>query len=328
LLFQQYQNLRDEIRKGAGRLVGESREMCAIREEIDRVAGSDCTVLLTGETGTGKDLIAREIHDRSGRRDNMFVNVGCDIPRELAESELFGHERGAFTGAAARRRGLFALSDRGTLFLNDIAKLPKEVQGKLLRAVEEGTIRPVGSGNYIPVDFRLIAATSRDLEAAVRDGEFLEDLYFRLKVVHIHVPPLRERLDDVPPLGAHFLDEMTGKMNRPRCRLSWQAMERLRGYHWPGNVRELKNTLENALVHWDGEVLGEELFLGLPGSAADRESFKARLNRLFREIEKREILLVLRECKFNVAEAARRTGFTREGLRKKMKRLGITRPDS
>ena len=308
-------------------LIGDGRAMKLLRQQIERVARTPSTVLVTGETGTGKELIAREIHSLSDRSERLFVPVCCPaIPETLVESELFGHEKGAFTGAIARRIGKFELADGGTIFLDEIAEISTAVQAKLLRALQDHCIERVGGSKEISVDVRVIAATNRDLEAEVAEGRFRQDLYYRLRVVPLVSPPLRNKKEDIPQLVQYILDRKARNMNRARCRLSAAALDRLVAWDWPGNVRELENVLENALVHSDGEILGEGLFVGLVGSGVSRLTYAEAKERALERFETDYLRLMLGMCSGNVSEAARRMGLTREGLRKLMKRRGISRP--
>jgi two-component system nitrogen regulation response regulator GlnG len=230
-------------------LVGDSPAMRQVFDQIRLVAPTRSTVLITGESGTGKELAVRAIHRLSPRRDGPLVALNCAaIPRELAESELFGHAKGAFTGATDRRLGKFAAADRGTLLIDEIGEMALPVQAKLLRTLETRAINPVGSNDEQPVDVRVVAATHRDLRGMVETGTFREDLYYRLHVVHIHLPPLRQRRDDIPLLVSGFLDEFAREHGRDVREVTPAAMDALRAYHWPGNVRELRNVLEGAVV--------------------------------------------------------------------------------
>jgi two-component system response regulator AtoC len=235
---------------GLGGLIGSSKAMQSVFQLAAKVAKHSTTVLITGESGTGKELVACGIHDRSGRAAQPFLAVNCGgIPDNLLESELFGHVRGAFTGADRDRKGLFEEADKGTLFLDEIGELPLSMQVKLLRVLQEQEIRRLGATVSRKVDVRIIAATARDLLEEVREGRFREDLFYRLNVVNIHLPPLRERIADIPALCEHFLDKFTISMNRPEIEgLSAQAMQRLLAHSWPGNVRELENVLERAML--------------------------------------------------------------------------------
>jgi DNA-binding NtrC family response regulator len=238
-----------KARYGFERLIGQSHQMVEIYKLVARVAALDTTVLIQGETGTGKELVARAIHEASGRANQPFVVVDCAaLPEALFESELFGHERGAFTGALATRRGLFETSAGGTCFLDEIGELTAPLQAKILRALQERTIRRVGGNDPIAVNVRIVAATNRDLKKLVADGEFRDDLYYRLNVVTITVPPLRERATDIPLLAQHFLEKLARASNRPPKRLAPEALDLLNAYAWPGNVRELEHLLERAVA--------------------------------------------------------------------------------
>ncbi len=248
-----------EITEAADGLYGASQAMGRIRDLIERVAGSDTTVLITGESGTGKEVVARAMHARSPRRDKRFVAINCGaIPEQLMESELFGHVRGAFTGAVADRPGCFRQADGGTLFLDEIGELPLHLQVKLLRVLQERTFRPVGSETSVAVDVRIIAATNRDLQGQVRDGQFREDLFYRLNVIHLELPPLRERRDDIPLLIRHFLRQFSELHGRRVSRFSVGAGRLLLQHAYPGNIRELENIIEHAVALCDGETATEE----------------------------------------------------------------------
>jgi two-component system response regulator AtoC len=277
-------------------IIGRSRAMQEVIQRLERVAQSRSTILITGETGTGKELAARAIHARSAERDMPLIKVNCAaIPEALIESELFGHVRGAFTGATASRRGRFALADRGTLFLDEIGTLGTSVQARLLRVLQEREFEPVGSERTQAVDVRIIAATNRDLRAMVAEGSFQEDLYYRLSVIPIGLPPLRERREDIPPLVEHFVRKHAQRTGRVVDRVEPEALERLLAYDWPGNVRELENTVERAIVLSAGPVIdaasisivappGGRTAGGLPSSSlhenvawAERESIRRAL---------------------------------------------------
>jgi two-component system response regulator AtoC len=251
----------DRRRRGERKLVGSGPAMQAVQRLIDAVAPTPSTVLIQGESGTGKELVAETIHALSSSFQRPLVRVNClAIPSELMESELFGHVKGAFTGATESHKGLFELADRGTLFLDEVADLPLHLQGKLLRALEEQRILRVGSGKEIAVEVRLIAATNVDLKAQVKSGQFREDLYYRLNVFPIGLPPLRERSEDVPALTECLLAEIALRLGRTRPILETKALKLLIGYHWPGNVRELRNILERATVlAFDGHIAVEHL---------------------------------------------------------------------
>lgn len=243
--------LRQQVERtyAFGEIVGRSAPMCAVLDAIDRVAATDVDVLVTGETGTGKELVARRIHEQGNRRAGHFVPIDCGaIPEDLLESEFFGHERGAFTGASARRLGLLEFAARGTLFLDEIDHLPVRLQAKLLRVLQERRIRRVGGTEEFPVDLRIVAATSADLEEEVRRQSFRPDLYYRINVARIDVPPLRWRPEDIGPLVAHFVDRYAHEIGRDVIEVDPEALEVLTSYSWPGNVRELQNVIKRVLV--------------------------------------------------------------------------------
>jgi two-component system response regulator PilR (NtrC family) len=241
---------------GADELIGRSPAVEEVRHLVERVAPARTTVLVTGESGSGKEVVARAIHARSGRRDAPFVAINCGaIPEGLIESELFGHEKGSFTGAAAQKAGLFEVAGTGTLFLDEVGDLPPPVQVKLLRALQERRIRRVGGSRDLAVGARIVAATNRDLAAEVAAGRFREDLYYRLNVIQLRLPPLRERREDLPLFLAHFLARFAAELGRPAPRLSAEAERALLTWDWPGNVRELSNVVERAVTLSDGPVI-------------------------------------------------------------------------
>ena len=268
-LGDEVERLRDEVgtERRYRNIVLQSEAMKAAAERAERAAGHPTTVLITGESGTGKELIARLIHDASPRRDEEFVAVNCGaIPENLLESELFGHTAGAFTGAKEDRAGLFEEATGGTLFLDEIAELPEKLQVKLFRALQEGEIRRVGESESRSVDSRIVASTARNLEEMVNEGEFREELYYRINVVRIHLPPLRHRNEDIPPLVEHFVDEYNDRLGLSISGFAPEAMDVLTDYEWPGNVRELENVVERAMVLSDGPEIGEDDVQGaLPG---------------------------------------------------------------
>jgi two-component system nitrogen regulation response regulator NtrX len=310
-------------------LVGDSVAMQRIRELIAQVAPTDARVLIVGESGTGKEVVATMLHAASQRSAGPFVRVNCAaIPRDLVESELFGHERGAFTGASSRRRGRFELAHGGTLLLDEIADLGHEAQAKLLRALESGTIERVGGERPIAVDVRVLAATNRDLHAAIDAGSFREDLFYRLNVLRIDLAPLRERAEDIPALVSHFLERLRLREGMEPPRIGDTAMERLVRYRWPGNVRELANVCERlAILHAGGTIgpaelfglLSDELMTGEP--PGDGLSLADRLD----SYERRVIERSLRDGGGSVTEAARLLETDRANLYRRMKRLGIDR---
>jgi transcriptional regulator with GAF, ATPase, and Fis domain len=267
--------LQSEIRteRGFEEIVGQSPALGALISHVKQVAGVDTTVLLTGETGTGKELIARAIHGLSGRNTRPMIKVNCGaIPQGVVESELFGHEKGAFTGALQRRVGRFELADRGTLFMDEVGELPLDTQVKLLRVLQEQEFERLGGRHSIKVDARLIAATNRDLSREVTEGRFRSDLFFRLNVFPVHVPPLRERPGDVPLLVRHFLAHFQRKLGKPLRAVTPEGLERLQHYAWPGNIRELQNVIERACVLATGPVVEISDALRAPGAALDARS--------------------------------------------------------
>ena len=254
LLRRQLDDLRHE--RGLGDMTAQSGVMVSFLETVVKVARYDTTVLITGESGTGKELVARGIHQKSDRADKPFLAVNCGgMPASLLESELFGYVKGAFTGAEKDRKGIFQEADGGILFLDEIGELPLEAQVKLLRVLQEKEVRPVGAARAMPVDVRVLAATSRDLEEEVAAGRFREDLYYRLNVLRLHVPPLRERLEDIPLLCARLLDRIAARLGRPVAELPQATMDLLLRHRWPGNVRELENALERAMVLAESNVI-------------------------------------------------------------------------
>jgi DNA-binding NtrC family response regulator len=255
-------------RVGMPDIIGKSPGMVEVAKNIQKVASTKTTVLLLGESGTGKELFARAIHDLSPRKDHPFVPINCAaIPGELLESELFGHEKGAFTGAGERKLGKLELADRGTVFLDEIGEMDLSLQSKLLRALQEGEIDRVGGTHSIKIDIRIIAASNRDLEVAVNENSFREDLFYRLSVFPVSVPPLRERKDDIPALVEHFVSKYSAELNISRKNITGDALDILTGYSWKGNVRELENVIERALILCDGEeITNRELSLSPVGS--------------------------------------------------------------
>jgi formate hydrogenlyase transcriptional activator len=333
--------LEDEIRSEYfDEIVGESKSLKSVLEQIETVADTDATVLILGETGTGKELIARALHTQSGRKAKTFVKLNCSaIPTGLLESELFGHERGAFTGAIAQKIGRLELADKGTLFLDEIGDIPTELQPKLLRALQEMEFERLGSTRTLKVDVRLIAATNRDLAKMVAAREFRSDLYYRLNVFPIAVPPLRDRPDDIPRLVRHFVNKHSQKLNRDIQSIPSETMRVLQQWHWPGNVRELENLMERAVILSRGSVLNvpvSELHITAAGAAAPSPPPPptAPSNgdiRTLEETEREHILKILTEAKWVLSGpdgAAARLGLKRTTLQGKMKKLGITRRQS
>ena len=271
-----YMLLKEELapRRGAPRIIGEDPQLRQVSQQLHRAAATDATVLLLGESGTGKELFARALHALSPRADGPFVAINCAaIPENLLESELFGHEKGAFTGASARKPGRFEMAHRGTLFLDEIGDLPLALQAKILRALEEKSFERVGGNVSLHVDARVVAATNRNLKAGVASRQFREDLYFRLSVFPITIPPLRERGGDIPILAHHFVEKFSRDMTKPTLKLSAAALDALCTYPWPGNVRELQNCIERAVILSDSDtILPRHLSLSFrPGAPAERE---------------------------------------------------------
>ena len=318
----------------SGEMVGDSVAMKTLRELIARVAPTDSRVLISGESGTGKELVAAAIHSGSGRRDHPFIRVNCAaLPRDLVESEMFGHERGAFTGAAERRIGRFELAHRGTLLLDEVGDLGPEAQAKLLRAIEAREIERLGGTKPIPVDVRIVSATNKALQKAVRDGTFRDDLLFRLNVIPIEVPALRERTGDIPALVAHFAAMFRIRTGRANSDWSADAMAQLQRYAWPGNVRELANIVERLVIlHAGQRVTPREVAQVLPSSDAspvrpaglpDVEAVETSLTELLDEYERALIVRALASAHGNIAEAARRLKTDRPNLYRRMKRLEV-----
>ena len=320
-----------------GRLLGASPAMRRVFEMAERVAGTDATVLILGESGTGKDLLAQEIHERSQRAGRAFVAVNCAaLPENLIESELFGYERGAFTGAAQQRKGKFELASGGTIFLDEIGDMNPVTQAKVLRALENRKIERLGGSHAIDVDVRVISATHRDLQAEIAAGRFREDLYYRLRVVALELPSLREHKEDIALLADSFLGQLGSRHNH-RARMSREAMDLLRQYDWPGNVRELRNTLERSLVLCAGDEIRAS---DLPGEIRDdagpvlREKNSEGDTFLdesdFREAKRQfEIVYLkrkLEEHRWNVSQTAAEVGLHRQSLQEKLRELGIQRP--
>jgi DNA-binding NtrC family response regulator len=316
----------------SGEMIGDSPAIQQVRGMIERVAPSDARVLITGESGTGKELVAAAIHAGSPRRDRPFVRVNCAaIPRDLVESEMFGHERGAFTGATDRRIGRFELAHRGTLFLDEVGDLGAEAQAKLLRAIEAKEIERVGGGKPIHVDVRIVSATNKDLARAVTDGAFRDDLLFRLNVIPIPLPPLRERPSDIPALVRHFSILHRMRTGQPLPTWSDDAVGAFTRYTWPGNVRELANIVERlAILHAGRTVIDADVAAVLPALRAPRAtplpdpvSLDHSLSDTLDEYERVLISRALSMASGNVAEAARRLKTDRPNLYRRMRRLGI-----
>ncbi len=305
-----------------GELVSGSEAMRQVFKRIGLAADSDATVLVLGETGTGKELVARALHRNSARAERPFVAVNCAaIPADLMESELFGHVKGAFTGAASDRAGRFREAQGGTLFLDEVGDMPLPTQAKILRALQEREITPVGASRALPVNVRIIAATHRDLPAAVKEGRFREDLWYRLQVVPVHLPPLRERLGDVLLLAEHFLRQGGGASPK---RLGADAAQLLLAHDWPGNVRELRNAMERAALLCPGPVIGAE-HIGLQPAAAHGPAidWNGPLAAAVAQLEREMVTRALAAATGNRAEAARRLGLSRQQLYRKLAEFGL-----
>jgi Nif-specific regulatory protein len=320
---------RDRARADNGEIVGKSRAMSELFAQLAKVVDTRVSVLIQGETGTGKELIAAALHHRSKRSDKLFVAQNCAaFPENLLESELFGHKRGAFTGATDEKKGLFEIADGGTLFLDEIGEMALNLQGKLLRALQEGEIRPVGGTSVRQVDVRIVAATNRDLDAEVKAGRFREDLYYRLKVFPVRVPPLRERREDVPALARHFLARYTAEFAKSVGDFTEPALAVLSSHDWPGNVRELENEVQRLVIQADpGERIGPELLSPRIRQVEDlvlgAATAKGTLREMVDQVERQILHEALREHGNNKTAAAKTLGITREGLHKKLKQLGI-----
>jgi two-component system response regulator AtoC len=307
---------RAELRE---RMIGRSPAMGEIYKTIGRVAASDASVLITGETGTGKELVANIMHQNSTRSKGPLVKVNCAaLPETLIESELFGHEKGAFTGAVAQRKGRFELAHKGTIFLDEVGEITLPVQKKLLRVLQEGEIERVGGSSVINVDVRVLAATNRDLLEEVRKGHFREDLYYRLNVINIHMPPLRERKSDIPILIEHFLDKYRYRPSAAPTKISEEALDLLVKYEWPGNVRQLENEIERAVVMSQGNVITSHVLNlsqhGIPTQLdlATRVRNREKLQSVLAEVERVMLFEALRQSDSDQEEAARRLGLTVE----------------
>jgi two-component system response regulator AtoC len=330
--------------KARAAIIGESAQIQDVYKIIDKVADTPSTVLITGESGTGKELIATALHGASSRRDKPFIKINCAaIPHNLIESELFGYERGAFTGAVTSKPGRFELADGGTLFLDEIGEIPVEMQVKLLRALQEGEFERVGGIKTTRVDVRLIAATNRDLQAEIEAGRFRKDLYYRLAVVPIGLPALRERPSDIPMLARHFVDKYNRRLNKKIEAITDDAMALLQAYPWPGNIRELENLIERVLLFADGPAItakdlpepvrpGPATAASLPASspAMETPTGEAGLKDIIRmkaaELEKDLITKALEETSGNVTRAAKLLQISRKSLQTKMKEFGLREP--
>jgi two-component system nitrogen regulation response regulator NtrX len=311
------------------RMVGESAALKRVKDDIRRAAPTHATVLITGESGAGKELVARAIHRLSLRRDEPFVQVNCAaIPEELIESELFGHEKGSFTGATEKQIGKFELAHRGTIFLDEVGDMSLRTQAKVLRVLQEGEVERIGSQRTIEVDVRVIAATNKSLEEAIEKGDFREDLFFRLSVIPIRVPSLRERTEDIPPLIDHFVAQFSAESGLRRRAFGPAALEAMKRHPWRGNVRELRNAIERLLIMVEGDEIRPEHLEGVlrkPGEGSGSSAEAAGSLRGFKESAERTFIVQkLRESKWNISATAAAIGTPRSNLYKKLEQYGIT----
>jgi two-component system, NtrC family, response regulator AtoC len=325
------QKLHDEP-DGRHKIIGTSGGMQRLFTLIDKVAASPTTVLITGESGTGKELVARALHDASERKDEPFVQINCGaIPDSLFEAELFGFERGSFTGAVNSKPGRFEIAHKGTLFLDEVGDLPRDMQVKILRSLQERKIDRVGGLQSLEIDVRVIAATNRDLQQDVAEGLFREDLYYRLNVIPFHLPPLRERQEDIPLLVEHFLKKFNERLGKAMMRVSPEAVAMLLEYSWPGNIRELENVMERAVLLAEGDIIGPAELPGLRGGASSvisqDELEQLGLKEYVRvhtvRLERDRIQRVLQAEEGNVTRAARKLSISRKSLQTKMKDYGL-----
>ncbi len=316
--------LKNQLRTQAGsrQIIGNSLTMRNLKATLSMVAPSEATVLITGESGTGKEMVARLIHLNSLRHDKPFIAVNCaSINENLLESELFGHEKGSFTGAISKRNGIFMQADKGTIFLDEIAEMTPHMQAKLLRVIQEREVQRVGGEEYIKIDVRIIAATHQNLDKRVKENSFREDLFYRLNVVNIRVPTLRERPEDIPSLCQYFIARLSEKNRKNIIGISPDAIKALISYDWPGNVRELENTLERAVILSTGEYVTESELPPNISKKNDENILDKCLS--LEDIEKKAIMVALDAAGWNKSEAARQLGINRKTLHKKLKSYGI-----
>ena len=324
LVQKNQQHLEKLVKKHSfAQMVGKSKKMTQLFEMIERIAPTDCTVLVQGESGTGKELVSRAIHYNSARRDKPFIVVNCAaLPETLLEAELFGHEKGAFTDAGYKKDGMFEVADKGTIFLDEISDMSPRMQAKILRVIQERCFNHLGSTKPIQVDVRILAATNKDLEKMIEQGTFREDLYYRLNVVSILAPLLRERKEDIPLLAQHFLTRYANLRGKKIKSISPQVMDQLCRYSWPGNVRELENVMERAVIlSKENVILPEHLPVRLRQSGRNNSSFSPTCHKSEKEI----IMQALQLADGNQCRAAKKLGIHRNTLRRKIQRLGITR---
>jgi DNA-binding NtrC family response regulator len=327
-LVLENRNLRRTVDAGAPRgMIGSSPAMAKVLETVDRVTSLPSHVLITGESGTGKDLVARALHERGNRAKHPFVPINCAaIPEALLESELFGHVKGAFTGAVDNKEGLLRTAGEGTIFLDELGDMPLAVQAKLLRAIENREIQPVGSTRRVEIQARIVAATNRDLRADARDGRFREDLYYRLAVVEIHVPPLRERREDIPLLANHFVQKYARELGRDVRGISRDALRLVTGHDWKGNIRELSNAIERAVIFASGpEIASLDLPEPVRAASPRDPEFSLDLREATAEFERAHILRVIEQCGGNKRKAAKLLGL---GVTSLYRKLGAGVPNA
>jgi two-component system nitrogen regulation response regulator NtrX len=322
-LEKEFRELKDNISQ-KWKLIGQSPEIKRLRSQIEMVSQSASRVLVSGESGTGKELVARLIHEKSPRRNNPFIEVNCAaIPHELIESELFGHEKGSFTGAYERKRGKFELADRGTLFLDEIGDMSLQTQAKVLRVIETQEFQRVGGNKNIRVDVRIIAATNKELADEIAKDKFREDLYFRLNVIPINVPPLRERKQDIPLLAEYFLESLAQEYGRPKKKIPKSALDLFKKHDWPGNVRELKNAMERLIIMTSEETITERDITFHNMGSTDYFSLKT-LREAREAFEKDFILRKLHENNWNISKTSEVLQIERSNLHRKIKAYGLS----
>lgn len=317
-------------RRSRDQLLGDSPPMREIRSKIVKLARSQAPIYISGESGTGKELVARLLHQKGPRSDKPFIAVNCGaIPSELMESEFFGHKKGSFSGAVSDKNGFFQAAEGGTLFLDEIGELPLPLQVKLLRAIQEKTVRPVGGQHEIPVDTRILSATHKNLAQMIKEGSFRQDLYYRINVIELNVPPLRERHNDIQALTKHILEKLSGQMQLPMPKVSHQAEQALKKHPFPGNIRELENMLERAITLCENDLIQiEDLNIEAAkpepsNSAKPAESNPADFENYMAEVEKKAIIEALEKTRWNKTAAAKQLGITFRALRYRLKKLGI-----
>jgi two-component system response regulator PilR (NtrC family) len=325
---------RQRDRRSRNSLLGNSEAMCAIRSTIEKLSRSQAPIYISGESGTGKELVARLIHSKGPRAEGGFVPVNCGaIPSELMESEFFGHTRGSFTGAVSDKDGLFQVAEGGTLFLDEVAELPLHMQVKLLRSIQEKAVRPIGARQEIPTDVRILSATHKDLAKQVENGHFRQDLYYRLNVIQLQVPPLRERAEDIPMLTQHYLKKLAAQNGQAGFVLTDDALQALCRYPFPGNVRELENILERATTLCEGGTISrsdlqlpaaaQTATVTVPEDTRDMASGNVSLDTYMDTIEKDVLIKALEQTRYNKTAAAKQLGITFRALRYRLKKLGL-----